>query len=176
MAPSDMTTSNQDSAAGKVAGAHEKEIGIAADHGGFGLKAFIAGKLRESGFRVTDFGDAVLQPEDDFPDFVVPLAHAVVSGVIFRGIAVCGSGVGASIVANKVPGARACLINEVFSARQGVEDDDMNIICLGGRVVGDALAWELVQTFLAASFSGAARFKRRLEKVAELDQGRLSRK
>jgi ribose 5-phosphate isomerase B len=176
MRPSDMTTSNKDSAATKVAGADKNEIGMAADHGGFGLKEFIAGKLRESGYRVTDFGDAVLQPDDDFPDFVVPLARAVACGEIARGIAVCGSGVGASIAANKVPGARACLINEVFSARQGVEDDDMNIICLGGLVVGNALAWELVQTFLAATFSGAARFKRRLEKVAELDRRLFSNK
>jgi ribose 5-phosphate isomerase B len=176
MWPSDMTTSTQGSAENKVPRADGMEIGIAADHGGFGLKKFLLGKLRESGHRVTDFGDDVLQLGDDFPDYVVPLARAVASGEMARGIAVCGSGVGASIVANKVPGVRACLINETFSARQGVEDDDMNIICLGGLVVGDTLAWELVQTFLSATFSGAARFKRRLDKVAELERGPFSQK
>jgi ribose 5-phosphate isomerase B len=99
----------------------------------------------------------------------------VAAGEIVRGIAVCGSGVGASIAANKIPGVRACLINETFSARQGVEDDDMNVICLGGRVVGNALALELVQIFLAASFTGAERFKRRLEKVADLERAPLIR-
>jgi ribose 5-phosphate isomerase B len=86
-----------------------------------------------------------------------------------RGIAICGSGVGATVAANKVPGVRACLIHETFSAHQGVEDDDLNVICLGGLVVGHALAWELVQTFLAARFSGAERHSRRLSKIAELE-------
>lgn len=151
-------------------------VGIAADHGGFGLKEFLAEKLRESGLGVTDFGDLTRVPDDDFPDYVVPLARAVAAGTVSRGIAVCGSGVGASIAANKVPGVRACLITETFSARQGVEDDDMNVICLGGLVVGDAQAWELVQTFLAARFTGAPRFRRRLDKVAELEKALLSQK
>ena len=125
--------------------------------------------MREVGHGVVDFGDRRLAPDDDYPDFVVPLARAVASGDVDRGVAICGSGVGACVVANKVSGVRACLINETFSARQGVEDDDMNMICLGGRVLGPELAWELVQTFLAARFSGAERHRRRLSKVAELE-------
>jgi ribose 5-phosphate isomerase B len=150
-------------------------IGIAADHGGYELKEHVSAKLRAAGHSVTDFGDAGLRPDDDFPDYVVPLARAVASGQVSRGIAICGSGVGAAIVANKVPGARACLITEMFSARQGVEDDDMNVLCLGGLVVGHELAWQLVQAFLAAKFTGAARFQRRLAKVADLERGFIAR-
>ncbi|HEX9079616.1 MAG TPA: RpiB/LacA/LacB family sugar-phosphate isomerase [Desulfuromonadaceae bacterium] len=147
-------------------------IGIAADHGGFTMKERMAAALREAGYDVTDFGAAHLDPEDDYPDFVIPLARAVGTGNVERGIAFCTSGVGASIAANKVPGARAALIHDDYSARQGVEHDDMNIICLGSRVVGYAQAWELVRTFLGATFSGAARHRRRLAKVAALEQGR----
>jgi len=118
---------------------------------------------------VTDFGDNLPQPDDDFPDFVIPLARAVALGKVSRGVAVCGSGVGASVVANKIKGIRACLIHESFSAHQGVEDDDLNIICLGGLVVGRAMAWELVQTFLAARFSGEERHRRRLAKISALE-------
>jgi ribose 5-phosphate isomerase B len=142
---------------------------MAADHGGFELKEYLAGKLREARYEVVDFGDSQPKPDDDYPDFVVPLARAVASGEVDRGVAICGSGVGACIAANKVPGVRACLIHECFSARQGVEDDNMNTICLGGRVVGNALAWELVEMFLQARFSGAARHRRRLAKVAKLE-------
>jgi len=149
--------------------ANPKRIGLAADHGGFDLKEILARKLREAGYAVVDFGDLLSNPDDDYPDFVVPLARAVADGRVDRGVAVCGSGVGACIAANKVPGVRACLIHDTFSARQGVEDDDLNVICLGGRVVGHALAWELVQTFLAAHFSGVERHRRRLSKVAELE-------
>jgi ribose 5-phosphate isomerase B len=149
-------------------------IGVAADHGGFELKQFIEGKLREAGQRVNDFGDHRLRPDDDYPDFVVALARAVARGELDRGVAVCGSGVGACVAANKVAGVRACLIHEHFSAHQGVEDDDLNVLCLGGLVVGHALAWELVRTFLAARFSGADRHRRRLAKVAELES--VSRK
>ncbi len=144
-------------------------IGLAADHGGFGLKQFLEAKLREAGHQVTDFGDTRSQPDDDYPDFVVPLARAIAQGEVNRGVAVCGSGVGACVAANKVAGVRACLIHENFSAHQGVEDDDLNVICLGGLVVGHALAWELVQTFLAAHFIGAERHRRRLIKVAALE-------
>ena len=105
--------------------------------------------LRQAGYEVSDYGDNRPDPEDDYPDFVVPLARAVASGEVDRGVAVCGSGVGACVAANKVPGVRACLIHETFSAHQGVEDDNMNIICLGGLVIGQAFAWELVSTFLA---------------------------
>ena len=146
-----------------------KRIGIAADHGGFELKEFLAGKLREAGYEVTDFGDRQLKSNDDYPDFIIPLARAVAAGTVDRGVGICGSGVGASIAANKVAGVRAALIDENFSAHQGVEDDDLNMICFGGLLVGRALAWELVQTFLAARFKGAERFRRRLEKVAQLE-------
>jgi len=147
-------------------------IGIAADHGGFELKEQLTLVLKAAGYEVTDFGDHELIKEDDYPDFVVPLARAVAKGEVARGVAICGSGVGACVVANKVPGVRACLIHEKFSAHQGVEDDDMNIICLGGRVVDHMLAWKLVKTFLEAKFSGNERFKRRLAKVAALEQER----
>ena len=144
-------------------------IGIASDHGGYELKEYLAGKLREAGHEVIEFGDRQSKPDDDYPDFVVPLARAVARGDLQRGVAICGSGVGASVAANKVAGVRACLIHETFSAHQGVEDDDLNVICLGGLVVGRALAWELVQTFLAARFSGTERHRRRLAKVADLE-------
>jgi ribose 5-phosphate isomerase B len=144
-------------------------VGVAADHGGFELMQQLIGQLSTQGYAVVEFGDHQLAHEDDYPDFVIPLALAVARGEIERGVAICGSGVGASVCANKVPGVRACLIHENFSAHQGVEDDNLNIICLGGLVVGHALAWELVQTFLAARFSGAERHCRRLAKVAELE-------
>jgi len=149
-----------------------KLIGIAADHGGYELKEYLVRMLREVGHEVNDFGDQQPTVDDDYPDFVVPLARAIACGEVDRGVAICGSGVGASVVANKVAGVRACLIHETFSAHQGVEDDDLNMICLGGLVVGHALAWELVQAFLAARFSGAERHRRRLAKVAELDSKR----
>ena len=145
-------------------------IGMAADHGGFELKEQLATLLREAGHEVVDFGASALDPADDYPDFVIPMAKAVAGRQVERGIAVCGSGVGASIAANKVAGVRAALIHEVFSAHQGVEDDDMNVLCLGGRVVGVALAWDLVKAFLSARFAGAVRFTRRLEKVRRLEQ------
>ena len=111
-------------------------VGIAADHGGFTLKGQLAESLRGSGYEVVDFGAHQLNPGDDYPDFIIPLARAVAAGEVERGVALCGSGVGASIAANKVPGVRAGLIHDVFSAHQGVEDDDMNVFCLGGKVIG----------------------------------------
>jgi ribose 5-phosphate isomerase B len=147
-----------------------KRVGVAADHGGFELKSFLSMMLGEAGHDVVDFGDRELVPDDDYPDFVGPLARAVARGEVVRGVAVCGSGVGASIAANKVAGVRACLIHECFSARQGVEDDDMNLICLGGLVVGHAMAWELVKIFLGARFSGLERHCRRLAKVAGIEK------
>jgi len=144
-------------------------VGIATDHGGFGLKEELVARLRAAGHDVVDFGAYQLRPDDDYPDFVIPLAKAVAAGTVERGVAVCGSGVGASICANKVPGVRAGLIHDHFSAGQGVEDDHMNIICLGGRAVGSSVAWDLVETFLAAEFSNAPRHLRRLGKVATLE-------
>jgi ribose 5-phosphate isomerase B len=141
-------------------------VGIATDHGGFNLKEEMVTQLRAAGHEVVDFGAHSLSPDDDYPDVVVPLAQAVAEGKVDRGVAICGSGVGASVCANKVPGIRAALIHDHFSARQGVEDDHMNILCMGGRTVGPAVAWDLVQTFLAAEFSQAERHLRRLKKVA----------
>ena len=146
-----------------------KRVGIATDHGGFGLKEELLAQLKAAGHEVVDFGAHALNPGDDYPDFVIPLAQAVVTGKVERGIAICGSGVGAAVCANKIPGIRAGLVHDHFSARQGVEDDHMNIICMGGRTVGPAVAWDLVETFLAAEFSGAERHLRRLSKVASLE-------
>jgi ribose 5-phosphate isomerase B len=145
-------------------------IGIAADHGGFELKQWLAAHISSKGNTVRDFGADQLIPQDDFPNYVVPLARAVASGEVDRGIAICGSGVGASVAANKVAGVRAALITDIYSAHQGVEDDNMNLICLGGRVVGEELALELVQAFLTASFAGEERFVRRLAEVTALEK------
>ena len=144
-------------------------IGIAADHGGFGLKNELGAALRAAGHEVVDFGACEFDDTDDYPDFVIPLAVAVADGQVERGIALCGSGVGASVAANKVPGVRAGLIHDVFSAHQGVEDDDMNVCCFGARVIGSSLARELVDAFLKARFSGALRHRRRLAKVLALE-------
>jgi len=144
-------------------------IGIAADHGGFVLKEYLIKALREAGNAVIDFGNKELIPSDDYPDYVIPLAKAVADGTISRGIAICGSGVGACIVANKVPGVRACLIHEEFSAQQGVEDDDMNLICLGGRVIDNVLALKLIMIFLDAKFVDIERHTRRLAKITKLE-------
>ncbi len=144
-------------------------VGIATDHGGFGLKQDLVARLEAAGHEVVDFGAYHLEPGDDYPDFVVPLARAVAAGSVDRGVAICGSGVGASVCANKIPGIRAGLVGETFSAHQGVEDDHSNIICLGGRTVGVSLAWELVAAFLAAEYGQAKRYLRRIDKVAALE-------
>jgi ribose 5-phosphate isomerase B len=144
-------------------------IGFATDHGGYALKEPILKALRDSGHEVRDFGAYSLNPGDDYPDFVIPLARAIALGEVERGIAVCGSGVGASFTANKVAGVRSALIHESYSAHQGVEDDDMNLLCLGGRVIGFALAWEIIQIYLAAHHVRAERFERRLAKVAAIE-------
>lgn len=149
------------------------KVGIATDHGGFALKEELMARLKAAGYQVLDFGAYTLNPGDDYPDFVFPLAEAVAAGKVDRGLAVCGSGVGASVCANKVPGVRAGLIEDHFSARQGVEDDHMNILCMGGRTVGQELAWDLVQTYLAAEYSQAERHLRRLGKVASIEAQRF---
>ncbi|KIA86021.1 RpiB/LacA/LacB family sugar-phosphate isomerase [Kaistella jeonii] len=146
-----------------------KKIGICADHGGFELKERIINFLIKNQFQPVDFGAKELDGADDFPDYVIPLAKAVANGEVFRGIAICGSGVGACIAANKVMGVRAALIADYFSAHQGVEDDNMNLICLGGRVTGYASAEELVLAFLNAQFIGAERHLRRLKKIQKLE-------
>jgi ribose 5-phosphate isomerase B len=144
-------------------------VGIATDHGGFELKEELKSYLRGAGHVVVDIGARELNPGDDYPDFVIPLAKSVAAGILDRGVAVCGSGVGASVCANKIPGVRAGLVQDHYSARQGVEHDDMNILCMGGRVVGPLVARDLVDAFLAASFSGEERHIRRLGKVAALE-------
>ena len=144
-------------------------IGVASDHGGFDLKVKLIATLKDSGYNIVDFGAYKLDKVDDYPDFVAPLAKAVARDDLARGLAICDSGVGACIVANKVAGIRAALITDTFSARQGVEDDNMNIICLGGNVTGYSLALELVKIFLNASFKETERYVRRLRKVIILE-------
>ena len=146
------------------------KIGIAADHGGFELKQVIHEFILSLNHEVIDFGAYQLDRLDDYPDTVLPLAKAVSTKQVKRGIAICGSGVGATVVANKIAGVRACLISDCYSAHQGVEDDDMNLICLGGRVIGNALAKELVNVFLNAKFSGGEKYVRRLNKIIELEK------
>ncbi|MBA4188057.1 MAG: ribose-5-phosphate isomerase [Planctomycetaceae bacterium] len=147
-------------------------IGIATDHGGFSLKQELVTRLKAAGHEVVEFGAHSLDPADDYPDYVVPLGKAVASGQVERGLAVCGSGVGASVCVNKVLGVRAALICDHFSAQQGVEDDHINIMCMGGRTIGPSVAWDLVQAFLAAKFSDEPRHLRRLAKVAKLEAER----
>ena len=144
------------------------KIGIAADHGGFELKEKLKEWLLQKGYNVKDFGAWTLDTLDDYPDFIVPLARSVASGEVEKAIAICGSGVGASIAANKIYGVKAALIHDHFSAHQGVEDDEMNMICLGGRVTGYGAAEELIEAFLKATFSGLDRHKRRIAKVNSL--------
>ena len=146
------------------------EIGIAADHGGFELKKIVKSFLENQGFTIKDYGAYQLDLADDFPDFIIPLARAVASKEVIKGIALCGSGVGAAVAANKIAGVRAALINDYFSAHQGVEDDDMNIICLGGRVTAFAAAEEFITAFLNAKYVAAERFERRLEKIRKLEK------
>lgn len=145
-------------------------IGIAADHGGFELKEILLSFLKKEGYTVTDYGATEYNSQDDYPDLIIPLGLAISEGKLDRGVAVCGSGVGAAIAANKISGVRAALINDYFSAHQGVEDDDMNMICLGGRVTGFAAAQEYVKSFLNARFSGKERHLRRLNKVKNLEK------
>lgn len=144
-------------------------VGIAADHGGFAMKAILTETMCRAGFEVIDFGAFTLDNADDYPDFVVPLARAISAGSIERGVAICSSGVGATIAANKIIGVRAGLIHDIYSAHQGVEDDDMNVCCLGGQIIGPALALELIAKFLSARFNGAEHHSRRLAKVHALE-------
>jgi ribose 5-phosphate isomerase B len=150
------------------------KVGVGADHGGFEMKEQLAKLLAKEGHEVVDFGNKVYDTDDDYPDFAIPLARAVAYGEVERGILVCGSGVGASVAANKIVGARAALCHDDFSARQGVEDDDMNILCLGGRTMGIAVAWDCTKNFLVARFSGAERHRRRLAKVTQLEGSTLA--
>lgn len=145
-------------------------VAIAADHAGFEFKNELGKHIRELGHEVVDLGAHVFDPQDDYPDFAALAARAVTDASVERGVLICGSGVGASIAANKVKGARAGLCHDTYSAHQGVEHDNMNILVLGSRTIGPALAEDLVKTFLGATFSGEARHVRRLEKVKVLDE------
>lgn len=142
-------------------------ISIGCDHGGYQLKTFLLEELKECGHALFDCGAYAEDDSDDYPDFTLKVAKTIQSGKAERGILICGSGVGTSIAANKLRGIHAAICHDTYSAHQGVEDDDMNVICLGGRVIGSALALELVNKFLDARFSGAERHQRRLNKVAE---------
>lgn len=144
-------------------------IALAADHAGFELKEQLLELVRSLGLEATDLGTDSLAPVD-YPDYAMSLGEAIVRGTVDRGVLVCGSGVGASVAANKIPGVRAGLCHDTYSAHQGVEHDDMNVLVLGGRVIGDSLAAELVRAFLGASFSGAERHVRRLAKIAGIER------
>jgi ribose 5-phosphate isomerase B len=146
------------------------KIGIAADHAGFEQKQQLIKQLKEEGYDVIDYGADSYDALDDYPDVIVPLGMAISKKEVDRGIAVCGSGVGVSVAANKIPGVRAALITESYSAHQGVEHDDMNLLCIGGRVIGPMLIWELVQAYLKAEYHGEERFQRRLNKVIALEK------
>lgn len=154
-------------------------VALGVDHGGFPLKAQLLPWLQGEGYEILDLGAHSFDSDDDYPDFAEAVARVIASGQAQRGILVCGSGVGACIAANKVPGIRACLCHDTYSARQGVEHDDMNVLCMGARVVGVELAKELIAAFLKARFTGEERHQRRLQKVLAIESralqgGRLS--
>ncbi len=144
-------------------------VALAADHGGFSLKNELLERLRGQ-FDILDLGAHTYNPDDDYPDFAEAIAKTIISGKAKRGILVCGSGVGASIAANKFPGIKAALCHDTYSAHQGVEHDNMNVLCLGGRVIGLELAAELSLAFLNANFSGLERYRRRLDKIASFEK------
>ena len=143
-------------------------IAIGSDHGGFHLKQAVIPLLKDMRHTVLDAG-AYTEAPSDYPDFAKAVAVLILSKKAKRGILICGSGVGACIAANKFPGIRASVCHDTFSARQGVEDDDMNVLCLGARVIGPELAYEVIRTFMAAKFSNAARHRRRLKKVLAIE-------
>ena len=145
------------------------KVALGADHGGFSLKNELVARLGDK-FEITDLGAEKYEPEDDYPDYALAVARAVAAGEAERGIIVCGSGVGACIAANKVPGVRAATCHDTYSAHQGVEHDDMNLLCLGARVIGIEPAVEIALAFLGASFSGQARHQRRLKKVLDIEK------
>ena len=144
-------------------------IAVGADHAGYALKLKLVGYLEAQGHEVADVGPQELDPSDDYPDFTKAMAGMVATGQAERGVMVCGSGVGACVAANKVRGIRACVCHDTYSAHQGVEHDDMNVLCLGSRIVGEEVAMELVSAFLSARFTGEERHRRRLNKVLEME-------
>ncbi|HWJ13061.1 MAG TPA: RpiB/LacA/LacB family sugar-phosphate isomerase [Gemmatimonadaceae bacterium] len=146
-------------------------VALGTDHAGFALKATVVEAITALGHSVVDCGAMRIDPDDDYPDFAAAVAQAILDGRAERGVLLCGSGVGASVAANKFVGIRSALCHDTFSARQGVEDDAMNVLALGARVIGPALAVELVGAFLRAQFSGAERHRRRLAKIESFERG-----
>lgn len=149
------------------------KLAVGADHAGFDLKAQIIPWLESTGHEVVDVGAHTLDPADDFPDVASAVGRSVTAGQTERGVMICGSGVGASIATNKVKGIRSCLCHDTYTARQGVEHNDMNVICLGGRVIGIETAKEVIAAFIGADFMPEARFQRRIDKVSEIEADRL---
>jgi len=145
------------------------KIALAADHNGFELKAIISEVLKKAGHTVLDVGPYSFDPLDDYPDYAKILAKSVSEKVSDRGIMICGSGVGASVAANKVKGVRAAMCHDLYSAHQGVEHDDLNVLCLGSRIIGSEVARELVLTFVNAEYTHEERHQRRLEKVLDME-------
>lgn len=145
-------------------------VAVGCDHAGYPLKERVVREIEKAGHTVHDCGAFNLDPLDDYPDFGRAVGLALRNGLAERGIVVCGSGVGISVACCKIPGVRAAMCHDTFSARQGVEDDDMNVLCLGGRVIGPELAADLIQSYLGARFSGAERHGRRLEKVNQIER------
>lgn len=146
------------------------KIALGADHGGFDLKGYLAGLLRAAGYEVLDVGANAMNPSDDYPDYARAVGQAVVEGKAERGILVCGSGAGAVVAANKMRGVRASLAHDTYTAHQMVEHDNVNVCCLGARVIGPELAAEIVRVFVEARFSGEERHLRRLAKVAAMEE------
>ena len=147
-------------------------LALGADHAGFQLKGQLKPWLSSLGHELMDLGAHQLDPDDDYPDFALAVGQSVQGGNADRGIVICGSGVGACVTANKVVGIRACLCHDTYSSRQGVEHDDMNVICLGGRIIGVDLAKEVLEVFLSARFSPEPRFQRRLDKMLAVERNR----
>lgn len=145
-------------------------IAIGADHAGYPLNEKVIAALESAGHEVIDFGTHDGSQPDDYPDYAYKVAASVQHGEAARGILICGSGVGACVAANKLKGVRACLCHDTYSAHQGVEHDDLNVLCLGARIIGSALALELVHAFINATFSGEARHRRRLEKITAMEE------
>lgn len=144
------------------------KVGIASDHGGFAMKQWLTEQLSKlEDVVLTDFGNTVYDSDDDYPDFIIPMAQSVADGTLDRGIALCGSGVGASVAASTVKGVRAAVIHDHFSAHQGVEDDNINIIAMGGGIIGKETALENVLAFLNASFKNTERYVNRLKKIEQ---------
>lgn len=145
------------------------KVAVGTDHAGFSLKAVAIETIEAAGHEIIDCGAFQIEPGDDYPDFAERVARALLDRTAARGVLICGSGVGASVAANKFAGIRAALCHDTFSAHQGVEDDAMNVLTLGARVIGPSLAGELIRAFLGAEFSGAERHQRRLDKITRFE-------